>query len=73
MILVGIGAILFAAARSGGRFRLCMRLAEEYAWLRSQEPWAGGMDRWTTDRERRVVEPSRMRAECAPREAVLNP
>ena len=29
----GDGAILFTAARSSGRFRRCMHLAEKYAFL----------------------------------------
>ncbi len=62
MILVAIGAVLFAAARSTRRFRLCMDLADNYAWLRSQEPWVRGMLAGTTDQERLVIEPSRMRA-----------
>ncbi len=62
MILVAIGAVLFAAARSTRRFRLCMDLADNYAWLRSQEPWAKGMVVETKEQERSVIEPSRIRA-----------
>jgi hypothetical protein len=63
MILVAIGAVLFAAARSSGRFRFCMHLADNYGWLRSQEPYARGMVAGTMDQERLVVEPSRVRAD----------
>jgi hypothetical protein len=63
MMLVAIGAVLFAAARSTHRFRLCMQFADNYAWLRSLEPWARGMIAGTTAQERLVIEPSRIRAE----------
>lgn len=69
MILIATGGVLFAAARSSERFRLCMRLAEEYAFLGSQEPWARGMVRCSTDREREIAEPSRMRAEYYARQS----
>jgi hypothetical protein len=60
---VAIAAILFAAARSCGRFRLCLEQADGYAWLKSREPWAKGMVLGTTERERQVVELSRERAD----------
>src|SRR5438093_1414785 len=63
MILIAIGAIVFAAARSWPRFVLCRQLAENYAWLKAQEPWSRGMVGGTSDQERLVVEPSRVRAE----------
>jgi hypothetical protein len=63
MILVAIGGVLIATARSTRRFRLCMQLADNYAWLRSREPWARGMIAWATNRDRLVIEASRGRAE----------
>src|SRR5947209_7340515 len=63
MILVAIGAIAFAAARSWPRFVLCRQLAANYAWLKAQEPWARGMAAATPDQERTVLAPSRVRAE----------
>ncbi len=63
MMLATIGAVLFAAARSTGRFQFCMQLADNHAWLRSREPWVGGMVPGTADQERLVIEPSRVRAE----------
>ncbi len=52
MILVAVGAVLFAAARSTRRFRRCMDLVNDYAWFRSREPWAKGMVVGTKEQER---------------------
>jgi hypothetical protein len=63
MNLVAIGAVRVAVARSTGRLRLCLQLADNSAWLRTQEPWTGGMVTATPDQARLVIEPTRVSAE----------
>jgi hypothetical protein len=63
MILVALVALPLAAVGPARRFRQCAQLAENYAWLRSLEPYARGIVAGTPEQEQLIVEPSRLRAE----------
>ena len=71
MILVAIGSVPLAAVDPARRFRQCVQLADNYAWLRAEEPDARGMVAGTIEPERLVVEPSRMRAEYSARQEAM--